>query len=97
MPAYISLVNFTDQGIRNVKESVKRAQAVVKAVEAAGGQKIGIWWTVGQYDLVFIAEFPDNVTAMRILMATGMQGNVRTNTLEAFSEEEMEHIVQGLP
>lgn len=97
MPAYISLVNFTEQGIRNAKDTVKRARAVEKAMEAVGGRKIGIWWTMGQYDMVFVSEGPDDETAMRVAIATAMQGNVRTTTLKAFSEDEMEKIVAGLP
>jgi len=97
MPAYITLVNFTEQGIRNAKDTVKRARDVEKALEAVGGRKIGIWWTMGQYDMVFVSEGPNDMTAMRVTIATAMQGNVRTTTLKAFSEEEMERIVSGLP
>ncbi len=97
MPAYIVLANFTEQGIRDGKNTVKRARAIEKALEAVHGRKIGVWWTMGQYDLVFIAEGPDDETAMRVIVGTAMQGNVRTLTLKAFSEEEMEHIVAGLP
>ncbi len=97
MPAYIILVNLTDQGIRNAKDTVKRARAAEQALEAAGGRKIGIWWTMGQYDMAFIAEGPDDETAMRVVLGVAMQGNVHTTTLKAFSEEEMEHIVAGLP
>jgi uncharacterized protein with GYD domain len=97
MPAYITLFNWTDQGIRNAKDTVNRAKAVEQALQAIGGRKIGIWWTLGQYDGVFIFEAPDDETATRFLVATGMQGNVRTTTMRCFSEEEMERIVQGLP
>jgi uncharacterized protein with GYD domain len=97
MPAYISLCNFTDQGLKGVKDTVKRLAAIEKAIEAAGGRKIGAWYTLGQYDLVVITEGPDDETVTRMLLASGMQGNVRTVTLRAFSEEEMERIVGGLP
>ncbi len=97
MPAYIVLYKFTDQGIHNVKDTVKRAQAAKEAVSAVGGRVIGVWWTLGQYDLVAIGEWPDDETGTRFLLAQGMQGNVRTETMRAFSEEEMERIVQGLP
>ncbi len=96
MPAYISLVNFTDQGIRDAKNTVNRARAFEQALQAAGGRKIGIWWTLGQYDLIVISEGPNDETVTRLLLATGMLGNVRTITLRAFSEEEMENIVKGL-
>jgi len=97
MSAYISLVNFTEQGVRNVKDTVNRARAARQAAEAAGGRFIGVWWTVGQYDVVIISEAPDDETATRLVLAAGMQGNIRTMTMRAFSEEEMERIVQGLP
>ncbi len=97
MPAYIALYKFTDQGIHSVKDTVKRAQAAKEAASAVGGRVIGIWWTLGRYDLVAIGEFPDDETGTRFLLAQGMQGNVRTETMRAFSEEEMEHVVQGLP
>jgi uncharacterized protein with GYD domain len=96
MPAYISLVNFTEQGARNAKDTVTRARAFEQALQSAGGRKIGIWWTLGQYDLVVIAEAPNDETITQLLLANGIKGNVRTNTLRAFSEDEMEKIVQGL-
>ncbi|HEX9076742.1 MAG TPA: GYD domain-containing protein [Anaerolineae bacterium] len=97
MPAYISLVNLTEQGVHNAKGTVERAQAVKKAAEAAGGRVIGVWWTLGQYDLVLIAEAPNDETAARLLLTVAMQGNTRSTTMRAFSEEEMARIVQGLP
>jgi uncharacterized protein with GYD domain len=97
MPAYVSLFNFTDQGIRTVKDTVKRAQAARQAAEAAGGRVIGIWWLMGQYDGILIAEAPDEASATRLLLAAGMLGNNRTTTLRAFSEDEMAKIVGGLP
>jgi len=96
MPAYVTLFNWTDQGIKNVKDTTKRALAARAAWEAAGGRFIGIWWTQGQYDGVVIHETPDDETATRLLMTLGMTGNVRTTTLRAFSEEEAERIIQGL-
>lgn len=97
MPAYFTLQKFTDQGIHNVKDTVKRARAAKEAASAVGGRVIGIWWTLGRYDLVALGEFPDEETGTRFLLALGMQGNVRTETMRAFSEEEMERIVAGLP
>jgi uncharacterized protein with GYD domain len=97
MPAYISLFNFTEQGIKTVKDTVNRAQMVKKQAEAAGGRVIGIWWLLGQYDGILIFESPDEDTAMRQLVANGMAGNNRSTTLRAFSEEEMTRILGGLP
>jgi uncharacterized protein with GYD domain len=97
MPGYITLINFTEQGVKEAKNTVSRARAAEKLIEANGGRKIGVWWTLGQYDLVFISEGPDDETLTRVLLQIGMQGNVRTTTMRAFSEEEMERIVAGLP
>ena len=96
MPAYISLFNFTEQGIKTVKDTVTRAQMVKKQAEAVGGRVIGIWWLMGQYDGVLIFEAPDEDTATRSVLANGMQGNNRTVTMRAFSEDEMTRIVGGL-
>ena len=97
MPAYISLFNLTEQGIKTVKDTVKRAQAVKKQAEAVGGRVIGVWWLMGQYDGVIIFEAPDEDTAMRQLVASGMAGNNHTVTMRAFSEDEMSKIIGGLP
>jgi len=97
MPAYITLFNWTEQGVKNVKDTAKRAVAAREAWEAAGGRFIGIWWTFGQYDGVVVHEAPDDETANRLLMATALQGNIRTTTLRAFGEEDIERVLQGLP
>ena len=97
MPAYITLFNWTEQGVKNIKDTGKRALAVRAAWEAAGGRFIGIWWTFGQYDGVVVSEAPDDETANRLLMTVAMQGNIRTTTMRAFGEEDIERILQGLP
>ncbi len=97
MPAYVSLFNFTDQGIRTVKDTLKRTEAVKQMAAASGGRVIGVWWLMGEYDGMIIFEGPDDETTMRNLVGNGMQGNIRTNTLRAFSEEEMARVIGGLP
>lgn len=97
MSAYIVLANFTEQGIKNVKDTVNRARAAGQAAQAVGGRFIGVWWTLGPYDLVAVIEAPDDETATRLMLGTAMQGNVRTVTMRAFSEDEMQGIVTGLP
>ena len=97
MAAFITLFDWTEQGVRNAKETVNRARAFRQALEAAGGRLIGIWWTLGQHDGVFIFEAADDAAATQALVAVGMGGHVRTQTMRAFSEEEMEGIVGGLP
>jgi uncharacterized protein with GYD domain len=96
MPTYISLIKWTDQGIRNVKGAPDRQRQVMQRVEQAGG-KLTIYVTMGEYDAVSILEAPDDQAAMRSLLALGAQGNVRTTTLKAFSREEFEQVVGSLP
>lgn len=97
MPAYINLFKFTQQGIADVKGSPDRVKAVKAATEKMGGRTIGVWWTLGEYDLVAVSEAPDDQTAALMALVIGMQGNVTTQTLKAFSEEEFAQIVAKLP
>lgn len=97
MAIYISLISFTDQGIRNVKQSPERAQAFRDMVEKAGATVKAIYWTLGNYDLVAITDVPDDATAMTLLLTTGSIGNIRTQTLKGFSAEEMAPILAKLP
>ncbi len=96
MAKYISLLNWTDQGIQNAKETVNRADAARKAFESAGAKIIDIYWTLGQYDIVVISEIPDGESAYRLFLTLGMQGNVRTTTLQAIGGEEMTRILGGI-
>jgi uncharacterized protein with GYD domain len=97
MAAYISLFNFTEQGMHAVKDTLKRGEAVRAAAAASGGRVIGIWYLMGQYDGMIIFESPDDETTLRQLIGSGMQGNIRTTTLRAYSEEEMGKVLAGLP
>ncbi len=97
MPAYVSLFNFTEQGIKGVKETLKRTEAVKQVAKASGGRVIGVWYLMGQYDGMIIFEGPDDEVTMRNLIGQGMLGNIRTTTLRAFSEEEMGKVLAGLP
>ncbi len=97
MAIYISLINFTDQGIRNIKQSPERAQAFRDMVEKEGATVKAIYWTLGNYDLVAITDVPDDATAMTLLLTTGSIGNIRTQTLKGFSAEEMAPILAKLP
>jgi len=96
MPTYVSLVNFTDQGIRNVRDIPDRWDNARNNIEAAGGS-IQFFLTMGQYDVVAIIEAASDEAAATIALAVGSQGNVRTTTLRAFPEDEARKIVQGLP
>ncbi len=96
MAKYVVLVNFTDQGIRTVTESVKRARASVSTFEKFGCKKTAQFWTMGQHDIVIVLEAPDDETAMKGVLAVGKLGNVRTTTMRAFTAEEMEAVTSGL-
>lgn len=96
MPKYVILGNFTDQGIRNVKGTTQRAKAFADAAAQMGG-RLEVWWTLGVYDWVAMAEAPDVATITSALLQIGMQGNARTTTLEAFDADEFEKILATLP
>jgi uncharacterized protein with GYD domain len=96
MATYIALSNFTDQGIRSVKDSTKRADAVQAAAAKFGAKMTQIYWTLGQYDLVAIIEAPDDASAAAFAVAIGSAGNVRLQTLRAFSKDEMDGVLVRL-
>lgn len=97
METYIILGNYTQEGVSKMKESPARVEAARKAVEAAGGRFLSWHLTLGQYDFVAITEVPDAKAAASILLAIGAQGNVRTETLRAFTEEEFKGVVSAMP
>lgn len=97
MPHYISLLNYTQKGIENIKQSPARLEAAKKAWKASGGKIVSFYLTLGRCDAVVISEFPDDETAAKAALATAALGNVRTETLRAFTEEEFKKIVGGLP
>ena len=93
MPTYIVLTNYTDQGIRNVKDSPKRAEAFRHLCEKLGARLKDLYWTMGRHDIVAIAEAPDDVTMNAILYSVGSLGNVRTETLRAATAQEMNQAI----
>jgi len=96
MPTYVSLVKWTDQGIRTATATIDRAEQNRQAIEAAGGRIAGVWWTQGAYDVVVVSEWPDEDSAMAFLLRTGMAGDIRTETLRAFGAEDMRRILAKL-
>ena len=96
MPTYIVLMNWTDQGIKNVKDTVKRANDFKNAVEKSGGKMLDAYYTMGKHDFVVTVEFPNDESAMSTLLALGERGNVHTATLKAFSLSEAEKIISKL-
>ena len=97
MATFIILIRFTPQGIGSIKESPKRLEAAKQAFRAMGAE-LKQWYLVsGQYDAVVIGEAPDDETAMKLALLIGSQGNVRTETLRAFTEDEYSKIIASLP
>lgn len=97
MATYLAICNFTDQGIRSVKDSIKRADAVKEVAPKFGARMTQLYWTLGQYDLVATIEAPDDTAATAFALAIGSAGNVRMQTMRAFSREEMSAILGKLP
>ncbi len=96
MPTYISLLNWTDQGIRNVKDSPKRLDAVKKSLKKLGGEVKAFYMTQGAFDLVLISEVPSDEVLAKFLLKAGSAGNVRTTTLKAYTETEYRNIIASL-
>ncbi|HXD39454.1 MAG TPA: GYD domain-containing protein [Ramlibacter sp.] len=97
MPSYIALGTFTDQGARTVKDTTKRADAVRDMAGRFGVTIKSIHWTLGQYDVVTFCEATDEASATAFGLALASAGNVRTETLRAFSKDEMAAILAKLP
>lgn len=97
MPTFITFVNWTDQGIRNVKEAPHRAEAARALLEKMGGKVKDIYITSGEQDIVFIADAPDGDVMAKFALAIGSQGNVRTNTARAWTESDFAKIISELP
>jgi uncharacterized protein with GYD domain len=93
MATYIVLGNFTEQGIRNVKDTTKRAEALREMAKKTGVTVKEIYWTLGQYDIMTIVEAPNDESVTALGLSIGALGNVRTQTLRAFSVEEIGRIL----
>jgi uncharacterized protein with GYD domain len=96
MYSYVSLVNFTDQGVKDIRSLPDRWKGARMAIEAAGGT-ITYYLTMGNYDSVIITQFPSEQAGAAAALFIGFLGNVRTTTLRAFDEEEAGKIVASLP
>lgn len=96
MPTYISLYKLTQKGVETIKESPKRVTKNIEALKTLGIEVKGFYLTMGQYDLVVIAEAPDDEAAAKAALSIGMQGNVSSETLRAFNQEEYQRIIAGL-
>lgn len=97
MPTYIGLYRWTDQGVKNVKDTIKRTEQAKAAIEKVGGRLVSVHWTQGAYDLVAIAEYPDDETASAVNLTVAMGGSVRSETMRAFNAQEMQRVLDKIP
>jgi uncharacterized protein with GYD domain len=93
MPHFVTLMNWTDQGVKAFRDSVDRAESARTALSAQGVNLKEIYWTIGQHDLVCIVEAPDAETATTALLKLASQGNLRTTTLRGFTADEMRAVI----
>jgi uncharacterized protein with GYD domain len=97
MPRYVTLLNFTDQGIRSFEGTVDRYESSEQQFEQLGIRFIDVYWTLGEHDIVAVMEAPDDETATAALLSLGSQGNVRTKTMRAFSVDEIRAVIDKVP
>ena len=97
MNTYVLLINLTQQGIENIKEGSKRLEGAKKAFKSVGGELKEFFMVMGQYDMVVIAEAPDDQVAARLALMIGAQGNIRTQTMRALTEDEYQKVIASLP
>jgi uncharacterized protein with GYD domain len=97
MPTYISLISYTQDGVKNIKDSPARLDAAKQAFKAMGGELKQWFLVMGRYDAVVVSEGPDDETAAKLALAIGSQGSIRTETLRAFTEDEYRKIIAALP
>jgi uncharacterized protein with GYD domain len=96
MPTYITLINWTQKGIEDVKESPNRLDMAKKAFQATGSEIKEFYLTMGRYDMVIVGEAPDDETAANLALTIGSAGAIRTETLRAFTEDEYRKIIAAL-
>jgi uncharacterized protein with GYD domain len=97
MATYISLLRYTQQGITSIKQAPGRIDAARKAYKALGAELKALYLVIGRYDIVALVEAPDDTVAAKVALALGSKGNVSSETLRAFTEEEFRTMVAGLP
>lgn len=96
MPHYVALLDWTEQGIRNVKETIKRAENA-KAMARKLGGKLDVWYTLGEHDIVSLIEMPNDEAYNKLALWLGIQGNIRTTSLKAWTQDEMSKLIDELP
>ena len=97
MPMYVTLIRYTEQGIKTFKDLPKRLEETRTAGEVAGAKLVAFYLTMGQYDAVIVSEAPDDETVATLALAAGGRGNVRTETLRAFTEDEAKKLAAAVP
>ena len=97
MPTFISLFSWTEPGVHDVKNTAKRAAGFRSSIQDGGGSGKDIYWTMGRHDGVIIFEAPDDATAAAVMIGGCAIGNVRTETLRAFTEEEIQGVLNKIP
>ena len=97
MSTYVTLYSWTEEGIKNIKESPARLEAAKEAVKAMGGEVKGFYLTQGEFDMVVISEAPDCKTAAKMALSLASKGSVRSRTMRAYTEEEYREIIAELP
>ncbi len=97
MPIYITLMNLTEQGVKNIQDAPKRIESGIRYQEKLGGKLLGFYVTLGDYDYIGIADAPNDEVVMRFLLGLSITGNVQTKTLKAYTTEQMAKIVKDLP
>ena len=96
MPTYVVLMNWTDQGVRTVKDTVQRREQADALAEKHGARIEQVYWTVGPYDIVAILDAPDDESVTAVMLELSSGGNLRTTTLRAYDREEISGILQRL-
>ena len=96
MPTYVVLMNWTDQGVRTVKDTVQRREQADALAFRHGARIEQVYWTVGPYDIVAILDAPDDESVTAVMLELSSGGNLRTTTLRAYDREEMSGILQRL-
>lgn len=97
MATYISLVHFTDQGIRHIKQTTERAKSLSALASKLGIKIKETYWTMGAYDAVFVADAPNDEAITALALNLGSLGNVRTQTMRAYSADEINKVLGKLP
>lgn len=97
MPTYITLFNYTQEGIETIEEGPERLDNAKELIDALGGELKAFYLTMGQYDAVAVAEFPDDDAVAKAALRTGQTGAVSTETLRAWPEAEFRELVTNLP